>query len=178
MPYNISVDFKDNLSTGSTAALNFVNPTAFKLVIDSQKYKNAQFMAQTIALPDMSVTGAVFNTRNRNIVEAPDKIEYGTFDMTFLIDEYLLNYKELHDWMLGLVMEDDRGVRKERDMTLQILSSHNNVISEIQFTNAIPVNLSSLPFDVKSTDVEYLTGNVTFQYNYFKFLTKGFNEGV
>jgi hypothetical protein len=85
MPYNISVDFKDNLSTGSTAALNFVNPTAFKLVIDSQKYKNAQFMAQTIALPDMSVTGAVFNTRNRNIVEAPDKIEYGQFDMTFLI---------------------------------------------------------------------------------------------
>ena len=74
MPYNISVDFKDNLNQGSVAALNFVNPTALKLVIDSQKYKNAQFMAQTIALPDMSVTGAVFNTRNRNIVEAPDKI--------------------------------------------------------------------------------------------------------
>ena len=43
MPYNISVDFKDNLSTGSTAALNFVNPTAFKLVIDSQKYSHAIF---------------------------------------------------------------------------------------------------------------------------------------
>ena len=76
MPYNISVDFQENISQGSTAALNFVNPTAFKLVIDSQKYKNAQFMAQTIALPDMSVTGAAFNTRTRNIVEAPDKVEY------------------------------------------------------------------------------------------------------
>lgn len=178
MPYQLDVDFTDQASATTQAPLNYVNPTAFKLVIDSQKYKNAQFMAQTIALPDVILAGAIYNTRQRNIVEAPDKVEYGQFDMTFLIDEYLLNYKEIHDWMIGLVTTDDQGVRKERDMTLQILSSHNNVVAEIQFANAIPINLSSLPFDVKSQDVEYLTGNVTFQYSYFKFLTKGFNGGL
>lgn len=173
MPYNPSVNFEETQSDTPVASLNFVNPTAFKLVIDSQKYKNAQFMAQTVALPDLQLTGAVFNTRNRNIIEAPDKIEYGIFDMTFLIDEYLLNYKEIHDWMVGLVTENDEGVRKERDMTLQILSSHNNVIAELQFVNALPVNLSSLPFDVSSTDVIYLTANVSFQFDYFKFVQKG-----
>lgn len=173
MPYNPSVNFEETQSDTPVASLNFVNPTAFKLVIDSQKYKNAQFMAQTVALPDLQLQGAVFNTRNRNIIEAPDKIEYGIFDMTFLIDEYLLNYKEIHDWMVGLVTENDEGVRKERDMTLQILSSHNNVIAELQFVNALPVNLSSLPFDVSSTDVIYLTANVSFQFDYFKFVQKG-----
>lgn len=173
MPYNPSVNFEETQSDTPVASLNFVNPTAFKLVIDSQKYKNAQFMAQTVALPDLQLTGAVFNTRNRNIIEAPDKIEYGIFDMTFLIDEYLLNYKEIHDWMVGLVTEKDEGVRKERDMTLQILSSHNNVIAELQFVNALPINLSSLPFDVSSTDVIYLTANVSFQFDYFKFVKKG-----
>ena len=173
MPYNIDVNFAEGFSNSPSASMNFVNPTAFKLVIDSQKYKNAQFMAQTVALPDLQVSGAVYQTRNRNIIEAPDKIEYGMFDMTFLIDEYLLNYKEIHDWIVGLVTEDDQGVRKARDMVLQILSSHNNVIAELQFINAIPINLSSLPFDVSSTDIVYLTANVTFQFDYFKFVTKG-----
>lgn len=173
MPYNINVDFDETLNDPAAVSLNYVNPTAFKLVIDSQKYKNAQFMAQTVALPDLQLAGAVFNTRNRNIIEAPDKIEYGIFDMTFLIDEYLTNYKEIHDWMVGLVTEKDEGVRKERDMTLQILSSHNNVVAELQFVNAIPLNLSSLPFDVSSTDIIYLTANVSFQFDYFRFVTKG-----
>jgi len=173
MPYNANVNFAEVSSGTPQASMNFVNPTAFKLVIDSQKYKNAQFMAQTIALPDMQVSGAIFQTRNRNIIEAPDKIEYGIFDMTFLIDEYLLNYKEIHDWIVGLVTENDEGVRKARDMTLQILSSHNNVLAELQFINALPINLSSLPFDVTQTDVTYLTANVSFQYDYFKFVSKG-----
>ena len=173
MPYNVNVDFSENLTDTAAVSLNYVNPTAFKLIIDSQKYKNAQFMAQTVALPDIQLQGAVFQTRNRNIIEAPDKIDYGIFDMTFLIDEYLVNYKEIHDWMVGLVTEKDEGVRKERDMTLQILSSHNNVIAELQFVNALPINLSSLPLDVASTDFVYLTANVSFQFDYFKFVTKG-----
>jgi hypothetical protein len=100
---------------------------------------------------------------------APDKVEYNPFDLTFLVDENMHNYKEIHDWILGLVTEDDYGVRKERDVTLQILNSHNNVSNEIQFVDAYPINLSSLPFDATTTDVEYLTASVTFQYSYFKF---------
>jgi hypothetical protein len=45
MPYQLDVDFTDQASATAQAPLNYVNPTAFKLVIDSQKYKNAQFIA-------------------------------------------------------------------------------------------------------------------------------------
>jgi len=169
MPYEIDVNFQEGAATSlAVADTTFVSPSGFRLLIDNQKYKNAQYTVQTVALPDLSVTGAPFATRQRNITAAPDKVEYGQFEMTFLIDEDLINYKEIHDWILGLVTENDEGVRKQRDMSLVILNSHNNIAREIKFIDAYPTNLSSLPFDASATDVEYLIGNVTFNYSYFK----------
>jgi hypothetical protein len=55
-------------------------------------------------------------------------------------------------------------------MTLQILTSANNVAKEIQFIDAWPSNLSSLPFDTTVTDTNYLIAAVTFNYSYFKFV--------
>jgi len=171
MPYEINVNFKEEATTSPVDNLTFVNPAGFKLLIDNKKYKNAQYFIQTAALPDMSVTGAVFNTPQRNITAMPDKVDYGIFDLTFLVDEQLVNYKEIHDWMIGLVTQTDtKAERKTRDMTLQILSSANNVAQEIQFVDAYPTNLSSLPFDTTVTDTAYLIAAVTFQYSYFKFL--------
>lgn len=169
MAYQLNVDFSEGAETSQVIANpTFVSPSGFRLLIDNQKYKNAQFTVQTVALPDLSVTGAPLNTPQRNITSMPDKVEYGQFEMTFLIDEDLVNYKEIHDWMMGLVVENDTGVRKQRDMSLMILNSHNNVSREIKFADSYPTSLSSLPFDASSTDVEYLVGNVTFNYSYFK----------
>jgi hypothetical protein len=74
--------------------------------------------------------------------------------------------------MIGLVNEEDnlRANRKTRDMTLQILTSHNNVAREITFVDAYPTNLSSLPFDTTITEANYLVANVSFNYSYFKFV--------
>tara|TARA_B110000902_G_scaffold262557_1_gene339673 strand:+ start:846 stop:1358 length:513 start_codon:yes stop_codon:yes gene_type:complete len=169
MPYTTNINFAEQATSTLVNNLSYVTPSSFRLVIDSQKYPNAQYMIQTVALPDMSVTPATLNTPQRNIGFLPDKIEYSDMDLTFLVDEDMTNYKEIHDWMLGLVTESDEGVRKARDITLQVMNSHNNVTNEITFVSAFPVNLSSLPFDATTTDVEYLTANVTFHYSYFKF---------
>jgi hypothetical protein len=117
------------------------------------------------------MNGAALNTPQRNIALAPDKIDYGQFEMTFLVDEYLLNYIEIHDWMLGLVTTgENKNTRLTRDMTLQVLSSHNNVAREILFVDAYPISLSSLPFDTTIADTNYLVANVSFNYSYFKFI--------
>jgi hypothetical protein len=54
-------------------------------------------------------------------------------------------------------------------MQLIILDSNNNVAREIQFINAMPISLGSIPFDITASDVEYLTATVSFQYDYYKF---------
>lgn len=170
MPYSKTINFSDEATNTSVDQLTYVNPAGFKLLIDKLKYPNAQYTIQTAALPDMTIDGAVYNTPQRNVFEAPDKVTYGGFEATFLVDEALVNYTEIHDWMLGMVTQKDDGVRKMRDMTLQILSSHNNVIKEIQFVDAYPTSLSSLPFDTTITDIQYLVANVSFNYSYFKIL--------
>ena len=170
MPYNIQTNIEAVPTEQSfIEEVSFVAPTGFRLTIDNLKFKGAQFYIQIAALPDLSVQGAPYNTPMRNIAIHGDKAEYSPFECTFLIDETLVNYKEIHDWLLSQVTEADTK-KKTRDMTLAILSSHNNVAREIQFVDAYPTNLSSLPFDTTSADVEYLTASVTFNYSYYKII--------
>jgi hypothetical protein len=170
MPYNINTNFAVEQTSNLTDTMSYANGISFKLAIDKLKFANVEYTIQTVALPDLSITGAPFNTPQRNITMAPDKVDYGTFELTFLVDEYLKNYQEIHDWMLGLVtVAEDRSINKFRDLTLQVLTSHNNVAREIVFVNAYPTNLSSLPFDTTITETNYLVANVSFNYSYFKF---------
>jgi len=168
MPYNINTNIESNTET-LIEDYNFANPSSFRLVIDNTKFKNVQFLVQQVAIPDISVTGANYATPQRNILASGDKVDYSTLECTFLIDENFINYQEIHDWILAQVTEaDDK--KKTRDITLIIYTSHNNVAKQIQFVDAHPTNLSSVPFDSALTDVEYLTANVSFTYSYYKII--------
>ena len=173
MPYQTSINFNAGQKTSTLSTnLNYLTPISFKLTMDALKFPNAEYTVQMLFIPDLNVTPARFNTPQRNIPVDGDKIEYAPVTMTFLIDEDLMNYREMHDWMLGevIVADDTKKYRKERDITISILSSHNNVTKQIQFVDAFPTNLSALPFDVTVTDLQYLTAQVTFDYSYYKIL--------
>lgn len=173
MPYQKTINFSADATTSTlTTNQNYLTPISFKLTMDNQKFPNAEFTVQMLFIPDLNVTPARFATPQRNIPVDGDKIEYAPVTMTFLIDEELNNYREMHDWMLGevTVADDIKQYRKERDITIHILSSHNNVTKQIQFVDAFPTNLSALPFDVTVTDLQYLTAQVTFDYSYYKIL--------
>jgi len=169
MPYDINVDFSDSASNEFLKDVGYASPLGFRLLIDSQRYPNAQFNVQTASIPEISVDAAAYATPQRTIEIAGDKVTYSPFTCTFLVDEQLENYYEIHDWLLGLVVEPDgKDISKTRDLTLFILDSHNNVSREIQFVDAYPTSLSTLDFDAKETSVEYLVGDVSFNYSYFK----------
>jgi len=147
----------------------FAKPVGFRLAIDRLKFPNAEFNVQTASIPEISVNAAQYATPQRTIEVSGDKVTYAPLTISFIIDENLTNYNEIHDWLFGLVtVSEDRSVSKTRDMSLLILDSHNNVSREITFTNAFPTSLSTLDFDAKSTDVEYLIADATFSYSYFK----------
>lgn len=173
MPYNNTFDFSNSAVTSElTDNPNYLAPINFKLTMDRLKFPNAQYTVQSLAIPDLNVTAARLNTPMRNIPIDGDKVEYSPLTISFIIDEELMNYKEIHDWMLGevTVADDLKQYRKERDITISIMSSHNNVTKQIQFIDAFPTMLSSLPFDVTMTDTTYLVADVTFEYSYYKLL--------
>tara|TARA_B000000477_G_scaffold47589_2_gene40201 strand:+ start:6478 stop:6942 length:465 start_codon:yes stop_codon:yes gene_type:complete len=152
---------------------NFLNPSSFVLTLDSQSYSGAEFTIQTMILPDVSVEGAPVNFKQINVGRAGDKINFGSFEISYLIDEDLLNYKEIFDWMKSNVETKHSTTTSSdhyRDMTLTVMNSANNVTKQIKFVDAYPTSLSSLPFDITTTDVEYLTAVATFQYSYYEFV--------
>jgi len=153
---------------------NYLNPSSFVLTLDSQKYSGVEFTVQTMMLPDVSSDGAPLPFRQVNVAMPADKITYGSFEVSYLIDEDLLNYKEIYDWMKHNVETNRQvkviGTNHVRDLTLTIMNSANNVTKQINFVDAYPTSLSSLPFDITTTDVEYLTAVVSFNYSYYEFI--------
>ena len=148
---------------------NFLNPSSFVLTLDSQTYSGAEFTIQTMILPDVSADGAVLNYQQIDVGMPSDKIQFGAFEISYLIDEDLLNYKEIFDWIKGNV-ETVHSSSATRDLTLTIMNSANNVTKQIKFVDAYPTMISSLPFDITTTDVEYLTAVVAFDYSYYEFV--------
>ena len=55
------------------------------------------------------------------------------------------------------------------DAFLMILSNKNNPILNVNFQNVFPTSLSGLDYKQGATDVEYMTADVTFKYQIYKF---------
>ena len=149
---------------------NFLNPSSFVLTLDSQTYSGAEFTIQTMMLPDVTTTGAPLQFRQIDVGRTADKISFGSFEISYLIDEDLLNYKEIFDWMKLNVESVHTATNHVRDLTLTVMNSANNVTKQIKFVDAYPTSISSLPFDITTTEVEYLTAVVMFEYSYYEFV--------
>jgi len=149
---------------------NYLNPSSFVMTLDSQTYSGTTFTIQTMMMPDVTVTGAPLQYKQINVGRAGDKIEFGAFEISYLIDEDLLNYKEIFDWLKSNVEANHTATNHVRDLTLTIMNSANNVTKQIKFVDAYPTSLSSLPFDITTTDVEYLTAIASFSFSYYVFL--------
>jgi hypothetical protein len=151
---------------------NFLAPNGFRLVIDKTIYADVQYKVQQASIPSISVQSTPAPFGQGTDYEIGDRASFEPLELTFLVDENLKNYKEIMNWIIGALTNKDEELYdgKFKDITLIILSSHNNPVAEIQFIGAFPISLSTLQFDSTVTDVEYLTANVTFQYQYYKLL--------
>jgi len=55
------------------------------------------------------------------------------------------------------------------DATLTILSSKNNAVQEVRFSDMFPTSLTGLSYNQQATDVQYLTASVVFSYKIYEF---------
>jgi len=177
--------------------LDYASPTQFRFGL--QQLPKVEFFTVGANLPGISVGVATLPTPFKDIPTMGDKVEYTDLEITFIVDEYLENYKSLHDWMTGIGFPSKREEFKTyRDVTstrpevgetpsvdivgkttpdkslysdafLMILSNKNNPILNINFENTFPTELSSLDYTQTATDVEYLTATAIFKYQSYKF---------
>ena len=116
-----------------------------------------------------------------------DTLTYDQLNVQFLVDSNMTNYKAIYNWIIALgfpqsydqyisfVNSDERGALSElarnySDATLQILSGTNSPSQIVQFFDMFPVAIDSVVFESTNQDVQYVVGNATFRYGYYKFL--------
>ena len=173
-----------NLTCPFPSNINPLSPNGFMFNIS--KLPDVNFFCQSINLPGLNLPSISQGTPFSDAEIPGDKLTYDTLELQFLVDEQMLNYTSVHNWITALgfpqnyeqyinfVSQDQKNstnelMRNYSDGVLQILNNSNNAIRTIQFRDLFPTSLSALSFLSTSDDVQYLVGNVSFKYTYYEF---------
>jgi hypothetical protein len=89
-----------NIQTRQPSKMDYASPVQFRFKI--AKLPQVEFFIQTVNLPGISIGSATVPTPLYDYPMPGDEISFRSLDISFLVDENLNNYKELHDWIAGL----------------------------------------------------------------------------
>ena len=79
---------------------DYASPVQFRF--KCTKLPLVEFFVQSVNLPGINLGSAQQTNPLYDIPLPGDKITYASLDLSFVVDENLNNYKEIHDWILGL----------------------------------------------------------------------------
>lgn len=160
-----------------TTNKNFLQPTGFKFVVDRRNYSNLEFFAQSVTHPGASVNPVELPTfRVASIPLAGDKITYTQLSLEVILDEDMVSYKEMQAWLERIVNNGhtddtvDGAISTYSDITVIIMTSHNNKNVQIKYKDCIPVDIGSIQLASNTSDVTYLTFQVSFRFSSFEII--------
>jgi len=175
MPVQSNVQISD---AELTTNLNYLQPTGFKLVIDRTRYPNMEYFVQSVSHPGASVAPLELPVRRITSVPlAGDKITFTEVSFSIILDENMTSYTEMFEWM-NRIVNDGQVSSGERagkiptyaDITLHVLSSHNNTTKKIKYTDCVPTSLGNIEFTSTQGDVTYLTFDASFRFSQFEII--------
>ena len=175
--------------------INPLSPTGFRLSIT--KIPEVTYFCQEANVPEIGLESIDVGTPFSVSALPGEMLRFGELSVNFLIDEQMLNYKAIHNWLIGLgfpesytqyqtlvnaqqnsssnpsttspaVPKFGNMLGNYSDGTLEILGSNNTAIQTIHFVDLHPVSLGTLNFQANVTDINYLVGNATFKYTYYQ----------
>lgn len=170
--------------TLSNKSVSLLQPTKFGLTFS--RIPDVVYFCQKVNIPEIKLPIAKqptpFITRN----VAGSKIEYGLLKISFLVEETLVSWDELHKWMKDIGNETSYDNYKDlnrlnggfqigqqkfpdaySDATITILNTQNIPTARLNFKDAFPVFLSALDFDATSIETTIVCA-ATFGFFYYE----------
>ena len=167
---------------------NYLSPTGFYFTV--VRAPKVGFFGYQVNVPALDLGVATQPNYLTDIPRPGEKITFGDLSLTFMVDEDLVNYLEIQNWMRGIgypeslqQIYDWQSAKKPQnypnnykgesdlnlfsDGTLAIYNSADNPNFKVEFQNLFPYSLSPLQFDSQQTDVQYLTATVNFKYTVY-----------
>ena len=165
---------------------NFLSPVGFNFKLS--KEPKVSFFCNSARIPEITLGTAIKPGYLKDLDVPGDKLTYGDLTLRFLVDENLVNYMKIHNWMTGLgypeTTQDFKDLindptdttqptdnkRQFSDGSLHILNSNFSDVAIVKFKDLFPTYLTSLDFEASDTDINYFTAEVTFKYTVYNIL--------
>ena len=162
---------------------NFLHPNKFQL--NFGRTPNVQYFVQSVSVPGISLSEIQRSTPFVDLYSPGEKAIYDVLNVTFLVDEELKAWLEIHDWIRAMTFPESfeeykrlpqlNNVANSRrdlfpqfsDASLTILSSANNPIYKFKFYDVFPTTLSTFIVSTSDGPDSIITADATFRYAYF-----------
>lgn len=162
-----------------TTNFNYLQPTSFKLVIDRKNYPNLEFFCQSFIHPGMIINAPEIPFRQ--VTGVPlfgSKLTFNELSANILLDEDMKGYDEMYSWIQRILLNEEKktndmtsnDVPTYSDITLSILSSHNNTTKQIRYKDCVPTSLGDITFESTADGTQFISFVSTFRFTYFDLL--------
>lgn len=167
--------------TDPVANRNFLKPNRSSFVL--MRTPAITYYCQTSTLPSIDLGTATQENPFSKISYPGDKLVFNDVTLDFLVDEDMVNYMEIYNWMIAIGYPDNFNQYQKAlttnlatqqalasqspfsDGTLVVNTSANNLNLRFRFIDMYPTNLGTVSFTTKAADP--VVGQVTFRYRKF-----------
>ena len=87
-------------------ALDYSSPTQFRFLIN--QLPKVQYFTTEANIPGITLGEGTYNTPLKDLPLLGDKLTYDDLTITFIVDENLENYIEMHTWLTAIGFPKDR----------------------------------------------------------------------
>lgn len=139
-----------------------------KFAIAIAKFPAVQFFCQKVDIPSVRIGETkVYTNKDIDIWLPGDKVQYEDLNVTFLLDEDMLSYKQLKEWMHMATSSELADAEKFSDVTVMALTNNGNVNVLLNFELAFPSYISPILFDSTRTEEVPITVDVSFKFSVY-----------
>lgn len=137
-----------------------LSPNAFTFSVN--RSKEITYSCRDVLLPGLSIGQTEVPNPTEKMWFLPgDTVMFDDLILSFLVDEDMLNWYVLFDWIKQCAVTDTQLVS---DGTLDILTNNNNANLKVVFQDLYPTSLTQIDFSTMATEQEPVVATATFKY--------------
>jgi hypothetical protein len=162
---------------------NFLQPNKYQL--NFGRSPNVHYFCQTVNVPGIALSEALQTTPFIDVYAPGEKAIYDLLSITFIIDEEMKSWLEIHDWIRAMTFpkefeeyqqlgklnnftrQNTSAKPQYSDATITILSSTNTPYYNFKFYDLFPTSLSTFMMSSTDSPDTIVTADATFRYSYY-----------
>jgi hypothetical protein len=158
---------------------NFLQPNKFML--NFARTPALRYFCQTVTVPGISTSEIAQVNPFVELYKPGEKPVYDVLNVTFMVDEKLESWREIHDWIRAMTFpysfEEYKSLSsinpyaqkqpQYTDATLTLLSSANQPVVEFKFYDVFPISISSFVMSSTDSPDSIITADATFRYSFY-----------